>query len=257
MQKQISKLQSIIGDSFSVGDVLYTITKEISIGRTNADIYLCSDQDGHRYIAKYYCNRVPVSVIGYSVYNHYGRGRDGSAHVFQEVKDKSQKYSFIIRQYHRIRYKGSWLILMDYIEGETLDVFIRCNYQNNLQGVKSAVENLAMTLAEWHNNGFAHGDPHLQNCLYTSENKVFLIDYGQIHHYSFAHCWKYGCIVNDNLIRIKEDFENDSNKLGNGFRDNLTELQEELCLDNILVDFFNDVYRKHTTLDIFPPSFFK
>lgn len=252
----MGRKKSIIGQTFKIENEIYQVTKEISIGRTNADIYLCTDCKNNQYAAKYYCNRIPVSVVGYSVYNHYGRGRDGSLHVFNEVKTKSLSHAFIVKHYHRINHNGSWLVIMDYVEGPTVFDFISENYQNNFEMVEIVVKQLAKTLAEWHNSDFAHGDPHLENAIFTKEQKVVLIDYGQIHHLDFKHCSKYCCIDNGKLIRIQEDFENSSNKLGNGFRSSLNSLQQELGLKNTLTRIFNDQYKAITKLDVFPDSFF-
>lgn len=246
----------LIGQTFSVENETYTFISEVSVKRTNADIYLCQDSSGNEFVAKYYCNRTPVSVVGYSVYNHYGRGRDGSNHVFQEVKAKSEDHNFIIKHYHRIRFQGSWLVLMDYIDGISLKTLIENEYQSDFEKVKKAVRMLGETLAEWHNNGFAHGDPHLENALYSKEGKVILIDYGQIHHRDFEHCWEYCCIKDDQLIRIFEDFENESNKLGNGFRDHLLGLQNKFGLNRVLTNAFNESYKAKTKLCIFSDVFF-
>lgn len=233
----------MIGQIFTLNNNTYKFKSVISTQRSNADIYLCENGKGKEFVAKYYCNRTPVSVVGYSKYNHYGRGRDGSHHVFSEVKAKSEEHDFLLGHFGRVKHNGKWLILLEYIDGQTIDSFIREKYSTDFPSVKAAVKALAQTLSIWHNNGFAHGDPHLENAMISSDFTVKLIDYGQIHHKDFEHCNSYYCIKDNELIRMSEDLENDSNKLGNGFRYGLFFLQKELGLDSKLVDIFNDNYQ--------------
>lgn len=238
----------MIGSVIQTEDNSYTVIKGISIDRDNADIYLCEDRNGERLVAKYFCNRTPVSNIGLGVYNHYGRGRDGSERVFTEIKDKSKQHSFLIEHIDRVKYDGSWIIFIEFVEGTILRGFIETNYHENTSAEIESVKALAETLATWHNSGFAHGDPHLENAIIQITNDgqyvVKLIDYGQIHHKDFHYCKEYECFEPNPLRRIYEDLENDSGKLGMGFRADIIELQEDLEIDNILVDAFDKRYKE-------------
>lgn len=226
---------------------IYTIKDEISIGRENADIYLCENEAGKKFAAKYFCNVTPRSNIAYAQYNHYGRGRDGSAHVFREIKKKAELHSFLVKHHHRINFEGSWLILLDYIEGDLLYDYLKSNYKTDFNGATKAVKALAETLATWHNNGFAHGDPHLENAMLqiTPGNnfEVTLFDYSQLHHSDFTYCEQYECFSPDPFRRILEDLQNNHKKLGRGFRTGIIDLQNELGIDNSLVDTFDEQYK--------------
>jgi serine/threonine protein kinase len=155
----------VIGTSIKVAGDTYTINKEISVERENADIYLCENAGGQKFIIKYFCNITPRSNIAYGVYNHFGRGRDGSRSVFDEIRRESALHDFIVTHYERVRYDGSWLIIMEFIEGVDLRDFLVKNYTVSFDKVLDAVKALAQTLANWHNHGFAHGDPHLENAI--------------------------------------------------------------------------------------------
>ncbi len=244
---------NIVGQSFTKENETYRIIREIATNRENGDIYLCEDSTGKKYAAKYFCKRNPVSVVGYGLYNHFGRARDGSQHVINEIQSKAKLHPFIVNYYFRIKHNGHWLVLLDYVEGHPFGAFVKKNYLTDFNSVVKAVNALAETLAEWHNNFFAHGDPHLDNAMLQIQRdgsyKVILIDYGQIHHKDFEHCQNYYCLTGDPLKRMKEDLENES-QLGRGFRNNIYDIQEELNLGNILVDVFNARYKELSALNI-------
>lgn len=64
----------MIGKTFKTysGNV-YKITKPIAAGnRPNANVYLCEDQSGAKFILKHFYNNTPRAFVGYSKYNHYG-----------------------------------------------------------------------------------------------------------------------------------------------------------------------------------------
>ena len=93
---------------------------------------------------------------------------------------------------------------------------------------------MAETLSIWHNAGFAHGDPHLDNVMVETHSndtiKIKLIDYCQIHHSDFKYCQKLNCFNAALHDRFKEDLSN-SGKLGKGFRTALKKMDADLEID--------------------------
>jgi len=214
--------------------------------RPNANVYLCADSHGQKYIAKHFYNRFPAANVGWNAYNHYGRRRDGSSIVFHEIKTKSIQHDFIVRHIDRINFRGKWIIIQEYIEGETLKDFILANYRYDMERTEAAVMALAKTLTIWHAHGFAHGDPHLNNAIIREpaggDLKVVLIDYSQIHHKDFFYCKKYDCFGSDPDKRIKEDLEHHFGSFGPGFRYDLMALEKQLKLGNRLSALFDRYY---------------
>jgi serine/threonine protein kinase len=224
----------------------YTITENIAAeDRPNANVYLCEDENGKKFIAKHFYKQRPMPYIAYAKWNHYGRRRDGSNKVFNEIKEAGKNNEFIIDHIDRIKHKGKWVIILEYINGITLNEFIMKNKSNKVL-VFAAVIALAKTLSEWHRNGFAHGDPHLGNCLIISTGinglEIYLIDYSQIHHKDFHYCKHFDCFKSNHERRLKEDLINPSKKLGRGFKFEISALSEKLGYGNDLTVLFDEHY---------------
>jgi serine/threonine protein kinase len=244
----------IVGEKIKTHNKHYTIVRKIAADdRPNANVYLCTDEKGTKFIAKHFYKHPPQPNIPYGKKNHYGRRRDGSDKVFNEIKDKHKFNDFVIDHIERINHKGKWVIIIEYIEGDLLREFILKN-KSDLPKVYSSVIALAKTLAEWHQNGFAHGDPHLDNCIVqTNDNgelKAVLIDYSQIHHRDFYYCKKYDCFGSNPQKRIKEDLINNCNKLGKGFRSEIVGLEKQISLDTYLSELFDKHYTDNLKLSI-------
>lgn len=240
----------MIGEKFVTENNSYTITEELAADdRPNANIYLCVDDQGKEYVAKYFYNLHPVANVAYSKNNHFGRRRDGSETVFEEINAKSQDFDFIVKHLDRGKYNRKTFIIMEYIEGDILYDFLASNYDDNNEAAIKAIHALAETLAIWHRNGFAHGDPHLENAILqkldAGQYLVKLIDYSQIHHEDFYYCQQYDCFSPDPNRRTNEDLKNNFNgKLGEGFEIKIIELQNELGADNTLIDEFKRIYKE-------------
>jgi len=245
----------MIGTSIKTASDTYTIRKEISVERENADIYLCENGSGRKFVIKYFRNIIPRSNIGYGVYNHFGRGRDGSRSVFDEIRQESALRDFIVTHYERVRYDGAWMIIMEFVEGVDFRNFMVQHYAASLNKVLDATRALAQTLATWHNNGFAHGDPHLENAiLQTLDDQSYavkLIDYSQLHFKEFEYCKDYKCFSTDPLRRIKEDLVNPFHgKLGRGFRSDIQAVQHELGADDTMIKCFDETYRRSIQFEL-------
>lgn len=240
----------MIGETVVTDKGKFTITKAIAIeNRPNAHIYLCEDGNGDKFIAKHFYDKPPKPNISYAVKNHYGRRRDGSEHVFNEIKDMNPTYDFLLKHITRAKHNGKWIAILEYIEGDTIEDYITTHHKTDPDKAENAVAGLAKALVTWHTNGFAHGDPHPGNAMIEySTGRIVLIDYSQIHHKEFYYCQEYECFSKEPLRRIKQDINNDDKKLGKGFRTELSRLQEELQLGTRLTDVFD----RHYTFDLSP-----
>lgn len=227
------------------GEKKYTVTKNIAADdRPNANVYLCTDSEQKQYIAKHFYNNKPMPVVGFSKYNHFGRRRDGSHLVFNEIKEKSQKHIFLIDHIERFKHDGKWVIILEHVPGITFDKFIK-QHKNDLNTLIKATESLAKTISIWHRNGFAHGDPHLNNCMINENNGeliVSLIDYCQLHHQDFQHCQKYNCFKSDRTLRFRQDIKNDGKHFGDGFRQELEDFEIKSGYTGYLTKVFDTNY---------------
>lgn len=239
----------MINEVIVTGKARYTITQVIAVeNREHAHIYLCEDDNGNKYVAKHFFDKPPRSNIGYGKKNHFGRRRDGSAHVFAEIQAMNNQYDFLLKHYERVNHKGKWVIIIEHVPGVTLNSFIETHHATDMDKVNHAVAEFARVVERWHRSGFAHGDPHTDNALIIPETMhVVLIDYSQIHHPEFYYCREeYGCFEPDPLRRIREDIANDETNLGDGFRTHLGYLQDKLKLGSQLTDVFD----RHYTLPL-------
>jgi serine/threonine protein kinase len=237
----------MIGVKLSTSNKTYEITSRLTPeNRPNANIYLCKDQNGKQFIAKHFYNGKVSPVVGYSIYNHYGRRRDGSETVFYEIQRKTKTHGFLIKHHNRIWHNGHWIIILEYIEGELLSKFIEKNHTIDPYLTESAILSFAETVKTWHTNGFAHGDPHLDNAIVQIEPngiKVVLIDYSIIHHRDFHYCQQYKCFESHD--RILEDLQNTS-AMGKGFYKELKNLEHYLKIGNQLSEKFIKHYHEYS-----------
>jgi|GEM_PF-2153477 len=238
----------------SENKTVYKITKDIATGdRPNANVYLCEDSTGKKFIAKHFYKQRPMPFLAYAKKNHYGRRRDGSKAVFNEIKDAGKKNEFVVRHVDRIKHKGKWVIIIDFIDGTTLTDFIWKN-RSDKSLLSNAIKALANTLSIWHSNEFAHGDPHLDNCLIVRDNnnelKVFLIDYSQIHHPTFQYCKRFNCYTPNSEKRMNEDLINPATNFGRGFKTELSALSEKLDYGTHLKDVFEENYKRQIATTI-------
>lgn len=225
------------------GDTYEIITAITPEDRPNANVYLCTDDDGKQFIAKHFYNGRVSPVVGYSVYNHYGRRRDGSETVFNEIQEKTQNHDFLVKHHHRIWHNGHWVIILDYLRGELLSDFIIKNHEIDPLNTERVVLSFAETVKTWHSNGFAHGDPHLDNAIVNPNNlKVMLIDYSIIHHRDFHYCKQFECFTS--YDRVGEDLRNTS-RMGKGFLNELENLENTLRIENVLSKKFKDHYEQY------------
>jgi len=222
----------------------YRITARVTHDkRPNANVYLCEDTKGDKFIAKHFYAQAPMSNIALGKNNHYGRRRDGSDWVFNEIHDKNKTYDFLLKHIVRIRHNKKWIIILEYVPGIPLSEFISSTYQNDIQKVDDAIIRFTNVLTTWHNNKFAHGDPHLDNVMIDPKTmRVVLIDYGQLHHPDFYYCKQYDCFDSDPSKRLRHDLNNYTEKLGAGFRTCLGYKQDELNLGTRLTDLFDQYY---------------
>ncbi len=234
------------GKEISSSQHTYKIQKLLSSG-SNASVYKVKDDNNKAKVFKVYTGRVSCNN-GRCKHNHYGRKRDGSKKIFNEIKEKSEKFDFLVQHFERFQldeYRKTYFMVMEYVEGILLEKYIN-NPLNSQGNLERAVELLAETLAKWHNHDFAHGDPHLGNAIVRVEYdgspiEVKLFDYSQIHYPEFEYCKKYKCFECSRR-RKDEDLSRPDKKLGSGFLFELKEIDEQSNLNSLLYETFNNSY---------------
>lgn len=244
-------MSSIVGDIIKTSRGTYEVVNEISVNRHNADVYLCVDEHDNKYAAKYFCNGTPMSNIGYNKKNHFGRRRDGSSLVFNELHEKTLQYNFLVKHYARCKHKNYWLILLEYVKGIDLREFL-LSEEYTIGNKVLATTTLAKELAIWHNHDFAHGDPHTNNAILTIDNEgsygIRLIDYSLLHHPDFFYCKKYKCFDSAKK-RIGEDLKNQfEGQIATGFLNDLEDVQNNINIDSNLVEVFLKSYSEYRTM---------
>ena len=237
----------MIGETIENQEVSFKVIKKLTgENRPNADIYLCEDANGKKYIAKHFYGSSPRENLGLNLYNHYGRRREGSELVFGEINRIQDTYDFIVKHLHRIKHKGKVVVIIEHIEGILFSEFLSQNWDTNPKKVEIGVIALAEILTEWHTNGFAQGDPHLDNVIIQEvapgKFKAYIIDYSQIHHRSFKYCDRFDCFNSDPLRRINEDLGNDIGKVGSGFRYGLIDFETAKGIAPALTEIFDKHY---------------
>ncbi|MBD2627729.1 lipopolysaccharide core heptose(II) kinase RfaY [Trichormus variabilis] len=174
---------------------------------------------------------VPRCDNGRNKHNHYGKRRDGSQKVFDEIQNKAEGYDFLVKHFENFKYRENYFIAIEYLNGCLLRDYIYNHLTEDLQ-LKNVVLLLAKTLLKWHNNDFAHGDPHLGNVMVLEQDdspiQVKLFDYSQIHHPDFQYCQKYNCFE-PKRKRTDEDFKKNGN-LGKGFLHERLEIEKKTPL---------------------------
>jgi hypothetical protein len=137
--------------------------------------------------------------------------------VFNEIQEKNKVHDFLVKHVARIRHKGKWVSILEYVFGLPLSEFIR-SHSTDVHRIEEAVIAFTKVLVEWHTNHFEHGDPHLDNVMIDPTTmEIVLIDYSQIHHPDFYYCQEYDCYGSDPQRRLKHDLDNYKYKLGDGF----------------------------------------
>jgi hypothetical protein len=236
-----------------VGDVIrsrlrhYRVSGVVRRGWKTAEIYKVIGSDKKKYILKYFHRSVPKCDIGRNKFNHYGRRRDGSELVFDEIQSKCRLHEFLVDHIERLRVGDKWAIVIEFVEGVVLGDFILQNHKNERKRVISAIEALGQALSEWHANEFAHGDPHIFNAILVKRRDSFVVrlfDYSEIHHPDFVYCRKYKCYSVDPFRRIREDLRNPTGRVGMGFVADLERMEGELGLGTMLSDAFQQHYTR-------------
>lgn len=235
--KEISSSQH----TYKIQELLSSVSSE-----SNALVFKVKDDNNKVKALKVYTGRVSCNN-GRCKHNHYGRKRDGSEKVFNEIKEKSEKFDFLVQHFERFqldKYRNTYFIVIEYIEGILLEQYIH-NHLSDQKNLELVVKLLAQTLSKWHNHDFAHGDPHLRNAMVVEHGglpiEVKLFDYSQIHYPEFEYCKKYKCF-DYSQKRKDEDLIRKDKKLGSGFLYQLEEIDEQSNLNYLLSKTFKNSY---------------
>lgn len=246
-----------VGNHITIDKIQYLVLQNIANG-ADSEIFIIENSNKEKFILKAFKEKKKAHPkTNHGNFNHYGKVRDAHPDIFKEIEQKSHSHSFLVKHICTIKYVYAnqknistwrWLLVLEYIEGVTLGTFINNNYQNNLSLVQKAITLLGQTVKEWHQNEFAHGDPHLGNAIVQIDKTgipiaIKLIDYSQIHNSSFKWCKRCSCFPNDNPDkRFKEDLNNNQ-CTGKGFLTELKNIALKLNIANSNFElFFNKGY---------------
>lgn len=219
----------------------YNFIKTIQENGENADVFLIEDKLGQKFILKKF-NKAVKSHIPYGKINHFGRRREGNELVFNEIKNVSERFSFLINFYERFKWGNKWCIVIEYFNGITFNHFLNLN-KNSEKKISEGINSFAKEVKLWHQNNFALGDPHLGNVLINNKtSEIKLVDYSQLHYPGFKFCEKYDCFKSNSQKRIKEDLKNDSGKFGKGFIEELILAKKENGININLEELFLKEY---------------
>jgi RIO-like serine/threonine protein kinase len=158
-----------------------------------------------------------------STRNHFGQTRDVSRTGFDEIRAFQAAHPFLPKLIARERFCGAWILVMALVPGVNFREFIEMHAGNApllVQGCRT----LGATLRQWHEAGFAHGDPNLGNAMIkltpACDPDVRLIDVNMAHHSAFLCCRNFGC----DHRRFIQDLKN-VGRVGRGFLEELREIQ--------------------------------
>ncbi|MFD0992888.1 lipopolysaccharide core heptose(II) kinase RfaY [Tenacibaculum geojense] len=217
----------------------FKIIKTLQQNGENADVFLVENENDKFIIKRF--NKVPKCNNAYGKENHFGRRREGSELVFNEIKKKSNQYDFLIKFYERFKWNNDWCILIEFFEGITFREFINLNKNNTLDLIQG-IKNFANEVSKWHKHNFSHGDPHLDNVLINKNLEIKLIDYSQLHFPDFKYCKKYNCFTPNNR-RINEDLIKTTSHFGRGFLKELENINNQTNFDLDFKKIFLENYK--------------
>lgn len=146
---------------------------------------------------------MPDEVDGYKLYERIGAGGMGevykaynpSLHRWAAIKilhqddmaerfrneasiQSSVNHPNIVRLYEFKRVAKRDCIVMEYVEGETLDVLLRRKGKLSADEVRNIISQLASALAYLHKNHIIHRDIKPQNIKIQPDGKVKMLDFG-------------------------------------------------------------------------------
>jgi serine/threonine protein kinase len=210
----------------NLNGIQYNDVTEIG-GGACATVYSGSTAEGRKVALKIFdAGTRRSSMDTRSKYNHFGKTRDISNTVFNEVMEKRKTHPFLLDFISLENKDNCWILVTELAEGVSLKVFLNQN-SSNLDALNLATFSFGQHLRIWHDSQFAHGDPHLDNVMYDAKsNRLCLVDLNMFHHPDFECCKWIGCSFDRGIPtnRLDEDLENTGHKVGGGF---LKEIKEE------------------------------
>jgi len=233
--------------TITVNNILYTNVKRVGSGDCSEVYSAFSSSIQQKEAIKKYKKGKPAKALAGGGFNHYGSVRDASETVFHEIQVMNNRYDFLMRFIDRGKINNSWVLIIEYIEGEILSKYFSKNISQTHKLI-NASKCLGQELKKWHNSEFAHGDPHLDNVLikemHNGKYLLKLIDYNMIHHPTFLYCQRYCCFDRMSTTnRYTEDLQNNSSIVGNGFLHDISDFDSANSLNGSLVKAFEEGYR--------------
>lgn len=215
-------------------------------GHCTQGIYSAITEEGQEVIIKLYPKGKEASAFDFGKNNHYGRMRDVSEVVFDEITLMGKQHDFLVRFIDRGRIEDAWVLVIEKVPGKLLYDFLLDNI-NDKEILTQACDLLGKEIRKWHNAQFAHGDAHLKNVIIDfSRNSIKLVDLNMVHHPLFESCKKANCCFDTMQPnnRYAEDLGNTTG-MGRGFIHELQLFEKENRIDSLLVDAFMEGYRYH------------
>ena len=236
----------MLESTITVNNILYTNVNRIGSGACSEVYSAFSSSTKQKVAIKKYKKGKPAKALVGGGLNHYGSLRDVSETVFHEIRDINNRYKLLMKFIDRGKINNSWVLIVEYIEGEILSEYFSKNISQSHKLI-NASKCLGQMLKKWHNSEFAHGDPHLDNVLIKkmSNGKCFLklIDYNMIHHPTFQYCRRYCCFDRTSATnRYAEDLQNNSEIVGNGFLHDISDFDRDHNLNGTLLKAFEEGY---------------
>ena len=232
--------------TITVNNILYKNVTRVGSGDCS-EVYSAFSSSAQQKVAiKKYKKGESADALAGGGFNHYGSVRDASKTVFQEIQVMNNRYNFLMKFIDRGKIDKSWILIVEYVEGEILSEYLSKNIAQSHKLI-SASKCLGEMLKKWHNSEFAHGDPHLGNVLIKEMGNgkylLKLIDYNMIHHPTFLYCQRYCCFDRTSVInRYTEDLQNNSSIVGNGFFHDISDFDRTNNLNGSLLKAFKEGY---------------
>jgi serine/threonine protein kinase len=207
-----------------LGGRLFTLGKQLGMGACSRGVVAAQGGEGEPVALKIFPQGKRANYYNtLSKYNHYCQTRDVSQTGYDEIRALQADHPFLPKFIARECVEGAWILVMELVPGVDFQEFIKM-HGGDVPLLVAACRTLGATLRQWHEAGFAHGDPNLGNALIDAapgcEPQVKLVDLNMLHHAGFSCCQIFGC---DH--RYTEDLTNADRKIGPGFVQELREIQ--------------------------------
>jgi len=236
------------GEEIVINGQRYTIDTWLNAQQCERhQVYAATRADGLKAAVKFYPWSARAMPYAYQhTWTHLGRERDVSRQCVLEWSARQDDCPFLVKLLGRAQvWRGQrwqWCLATELVAGIPAEAYLKQKQYEEGALLRFAA-GVADTLAQWHNGGVAHGDPHLGNVMVNGMGEAYqvtFIDYNNVHHPHFYYCQRFHCFT---AYRPYEaDLANDYGVFGEGFRTSLASLPVPLGLGQRLLEAFDDHY---------------